>query len=147
MNKVEKSNKEDTKSSSQPKAESWTVLELSIRWYTIVYILGVYIECLPRVSWKIKSSTSKTLQQVMSPVSARAIRRFAHCCAYLLQTTASLIALAGERAILYDLGATITSQWLVGRSLRKPFLVTTTIVQAEAEVAPVRDDGFLWLWI
>jgi hypothetical protein len=27
-----------------------TVLELSVRWYTVVYILGVYIECLPRVS-------------------------------------------------------------------------------------------------
>jgi hypothetical protein len=26
------------------------VLELSVRWYTVVYILGVYIECLPRVS-------------------------------------------------------------------------------------------------
>jgi hypothetical protein len=57
--------------------------------------------------------------------------------------TASLIALAGERAVLYDLGATITSQRLVGRSPRKPFLITTTIAQAEAEAAPVRDDGFL----
>ena len=26
------------------------VLELSVRWYTVVYILDVYIECLPRVS-------------------------------------------------------------------------------------------------
>jgi hypothetical protein len=29
---------------------SGMVLELSVRWYTVVYILGVYIECLPRVS-------------------------------------------------------------------------------------------------
>jgi hypothetical protein len=26
------------------------LLELSVRWYTVVYILGIYIECLPRVS-------------------------------------------------------------------------------------------------
>jgi len=26
------------------------VLELSVRWYTVVYILDVYMECLPRVS-------------------------------------------------------------------------------------------------
>jgi hypothetical protein len=26
------------------------VLELGVRWYTVVYILDVYIECLPRVS-------------------------------------------------------------------------------------------------
>jgi hypothetical protein len=26
------------------------LLELSVRWYTVVYILDVYIECLPRVS-------------------------------------------------------------------------------------------------
>jgi hypothetical protein len=26
------------------------VLELSVRWYTVVYIPDVYIECLPRVS-------------------------------------------------------------------------------------------------
>jgi hypothetical protein len=26
------------------------VLELSVRWYTVVYILDVYIECSPRVS-------------------------------------------------------------------------------------------------
>jgi hypothetical protein len=26
------------------------VLELGIRWYTVVYILDVYIECLPRMS-------------------------------------------------------------------------------------------------
>jgi hypothetical protein len=38
------------------------VLELSVRWYTVVYILGVYIECLPRVAEKIKSSTSTVLQ-------------------------------------------------------------------------------------
>jgi hypothetical protein len=39
-----------------------SLLELSVRWYTVVYTLGVYMECLPRMSWKIKSSTSKTLQ-------------------------------------------------------------------------------------
>jgi hypothetical protein len=50
--------------------------------------------------------------------------------------TASLIALAGERAVLYDLGATITSQRSVGRSPRKPFLATTTIARAGA--APAR---------
>ena len=26
------------------------LLELSVRWYTVVYIPDVYIECLPRVS-------------------------------------------------------------------------------------------------
>jgi hypothetical protein len=26
------------------------MLELGVRWYTVVYILDVYIECLPRVS-------------------------------------------------------------------------------------------------
>jgi hypothetical protein len=26
------------------------VLELGVRWYTVVYILDVFIECLPRVS-------------------------------------------------------------------------------------------------
>jgi hypothetical protein len=46
----------------------YSLLELSVRWYTVVYIPDVYIECLPRVSWKIKSSTSKTLQH--SPQSA-----------------------------------------------------------------------------
>jgi hypothetical protein len=30
--------------------ENADVLELSVRWYTVVYILDVYIECLPRVS-------------------------------------------------------------------------------------------------
>jgi hypothetical protein len=30
--------------------EAWSLLELGVRWYTVVYILDVYIECLPRVS-------------------------------------------------------------------------------------------------
>jgi len=71
--------------------------------------------------------------------SARATN--AHRCTYLLQVTASLIALAGERAILYDSGATITSQRSVGRSPRKPFL-NHGEAQAEAEAAPVREDSF-----
>ena len=28
----------------------WILLELGVCWYTVVYILDVYIECLPRVS-------------------------------------------------------------------------------------------------
>ena len=29
---------------------AYELLELSIRWYTVVYIPDIYIECLPRVS-------------------------------------------------------------------------------------------------
>jgi hypothetical protein len=50
--------------------------------------------------------------------------------AFVAILTASLMALAGEKAILYDSGATITSLRrrtngrVVGRSPRKPLLIT-----------------------
>jgi hypothetical protein len=34
-------------------------LELSVRWYAVAYILDVYIECLPRLSWKSSRQPSK----------------------------------------------------------------------------------------
>jgi hypothetical protein len=40
------------------------VLELKVRWYTVVYILDVNIRANPRVSWGIKSSTSTVLQHL-----------------------------------------------------------------------------------
>jgi hypothetical protein len=35
---------------SRAQASGFYLLELSVRWYTVVYIPDVYIECLPRVS-------------------------------------------------------------------------------------------------
>ena len=75
------------------------LLELKIRWYTVVFILDVYKLADPR---KLKNQVVNLHYFATGHESGSARAANARRCICLLQVTASLMALAGERAVLYE---------------------------------------------